>query len=85
MPELIDLLIGQDAFPGRHLVLSVVHRIVESRPLVCVQPAQVEGGIPGMDQVVAVTSGATVSVDSCACIDFGLVARVIGPGASHKT
>src|SRR5580704_13882937 len=80
MPELIDFIVAQHAFPRRHLVFAVADRIIKARTLIRLQPAQAEG-LAAIDQLIAMADGAARVVDGFAGVDLVLVGRgVLGEG-----
>src|SRR5580704_11840663 len=80
MPELIDFIVAEHAFPWRHLVFAVADRIVKTRAFVRLQPAQVEG-LATIDQLVAMADCAARVVDGFAGVDLVLVGcGVLGQG-----
>src|SRR6266513_157464 len=84
VPELVDFLAGESAFPGRHLALAVVHRDLESRTVFGAQAAQIEC-LARADQILAVTSEAIVVVDPLAGPDFLAVLRKSGPQGQRNS
>src|SRR5581483_10235056 len=76
-PKLVELLVGENAAPGRHLPLAVGDGFIEACPLVSAEFFQVES-IPRIDQVFAVTGGAILGVNLLTGTDQSVVLRARG-------